>query len=208
MTDTTTTKPPFGVDHVKTVTADILTPPRVAKKNLRWAFRLNHTDFRSRDDFRWPFPGFWGEASGPFTTTDNLCPSAPGDGLCVAHTLGGASSGGNRVGGSVGLLVCYLDADLLASSAGKSRVRRAWVAGVFDPVRAVVAAKDGANLGGANLEYADLRGANLQAAELRYANLQAANLRDANLRDANYTQQTLWPARYDPKANGATEVQA
>ena len=41
--------------------------------------------------------------------------------------------------------------------------------------------KPGANLRGANLEYANLRGVDLERADLRGANLVGANLEDANL---------------------------
>ncbi len=49
----------------------------------------------------------------------------------------------------------------------------------------VKAAKDGANLIGANLSEADLSGANLRGVNLRGADLGGASLRDADLRDAN-----------------------
>ena len=167
---------PFGVEHVKRVCREILLPPEHPEAELLWGFRLNATDLMSQHDFRWPWPGHWAVAPGPFTQENDPCPQTAGDGICVAKSLSGAQSGGQRIGASVGLLLAYSQADVLAESSDKLRVKRAWVAEMFDPVQAVVLS--GADLSGANLSGTDLSG-------------------------ARYSQLTLWPARFDPAAAGA-----
>ena len=133
----------------------------------------------------------WNEAPGPITQSTSACPSAPGDGLCVALTVSAAQTGGQCMGNSVMLLVGYLPEDVLGTDGAKVRVRRLYVEpDPVDPVQLTlwaIAADDlrGANLGGANLRDAYLWGANLRGANLRGANLRDANLRGANLRDAN-----------------------
>ena len=139
-TEAATKLAPFGVEHVKSVCRDILFPDNMTPDetaDLRWGFRLNSLDFTSHGEYRWPFPGHWAEASGPFTQLPSVCPSAEGDGICIAKTISGAQSGSGRFGKSTGLLVAYLPADLLAEETDKLRVKRAWVADVFDPVRAL-----------------------------------------------------------------------
>jgi hypothetical protein len=71
-------------------------------------------------------------------------------------------------------------------------IKRRWTgailfAGEYADVRtaAEAAARQHANLSGADLRYADLRSANLSAADLRSANLSGADLRSADLRYAN-----------------------
>ncbi len=138
----------------------------------------------------------WNEAPGPILDHKGECPTAPGDGLCVALTVPAAQSGGRRLGNSVMLLVGYLPDDVVGTDGYKVRVRRLYVhPDPIDPVQLVlwaISADDlgganlgGANLGGANLGGANLGGANLRGANLRDANLGGANLGGANLRDAN-----------------------
>ena len=82
-----------------------------------------------------------------------------------------------------------------------------------------------ANLSGADLSGAYLYGANLEGADLSQTTLVAttffrANLNNANLSGANmekallvgatlsgatYDDNTIWPDKYDPKANGAVK---
>ena len=117
----------------------------------------------------------WNEAPGPITQSTSACPSAPGDGLCVALTVSAARSGGQRMGNSVMLLVGYLPEDVLSTDGAKVRVRRLYVEpDPVDPVQLTLWA----------IAADDLRGANLEVANLRDANLRDANLRDANLRSA------------------------
>ena len=157
----------------------------------------------------------WNEAPGPITQSTSACPSAPGDGLCVALTVSAAQSGGQRMGNSVMLLVGYLPEDVLGTDGGKVRVRRLYIEpDPVDPVQLTlwaIAADDlrGANLGGANLRDAYLWGANLRGANLRDANLGSANLGSANLRDAylwgaNLGGANLWGAT----GNSFTELPA
>jgi len=180
---------PYGVEHLmsKVIPSDqIRYPPDVAKDDLRWGFRLNRPDFISSHGYRWPFPGNWAVASGPILDHDGDCCRKGGDGICAAHTLAGASFTGACVGTTVGLLVAWTDADVLGCSADKVRLRRAWVAAVFDPATSLQGANlQGAHLQRSNLRDAHLRGAYLQGANLRGANLQDAHLQDAHLQDAN-----------------------
>ena len=146
-----------------------------------------------------------------FSRDLSACPQFPGDGLCVAKTLTGASSGGHRVGASAMLLVAFNDADVLAETDDKVLVSRLTVTELVDPVRllewaaasnadlrganltwAAASTADlywadlgGADLTGANLGGADLGGANLRGADLGGADLRGANLRGANLTGAN-----------------------
>jgi uncharacterized protein YjbI with pentapeptide repeats len=147
----------------------------------RWAIRSVHADLRSSRGFRWPWPGQWAEAAGPFveSNTDG-CPAAEGDGICVADTYQGMASGG--IPARTLLLVAYSSSDVLGTTPDESkhRVRRALVVDVVDGDRV---ARE--NLYGADLSRADLYGANLYGADLRGADLSRANLRGANLRGAD-----------------------
>ncbi len=133
----------------------------------------------------------WNEAPGPILDHKGECPTAPGDGLCVALTVPAAQSGGRRLSNSVMLLVGYLPDDVVGTDGSKVRVRRLYVhPDPIDPVQLVlwaIAADDlgGADLGGADLRGAYLRGANLGGADLGGADLGGADLRDANLRGAD-----------------------
>src|SRR5690625_4617210 len=62
------------------------------------------------------------------------CPSREGDGLCVAHTVGAACSGGQSASTAVGLIVEYDGCDVLGGSGKKVRVRALRVVDVFDPM--------------------------------------------------------------------------
>jgi hypothetical protein len=217
---------PFGVDHIRPACHNITTPPKIAHKNLRWGWRLNRVNLTSSHDYRWPWPGQWATAPGPIGEHGGDCCTAVGDGICAAYTIQGAQSAGARFVNHVGLLVCWTEADILGRSAQKVRLRRAWVSDLFDPLAALIAAKDYADLGSANLGSADLRSANLRYANLRYANLGSADLRSANLRYANlryanlgyanlryanlgsatYNHLTVWPDGFDAQAAGAVKL--
>jgi hypothetical protein len=161
-------------------------------KKVTWAFRAVRADLRSRNEFRYPWPGQWATAPGPIHKHDDPCPSAPGDGLCIAKTFHGAAQGG--IPFSTMLIVGYARRDVLAEDDHKVRVRKMYVADVVEIATL--------------LQYADLRSADLQSADLRSANLRSADLRSADLRSANlrfatYSQLTLWPVGTDPVALGA-----
>jgi len=144
-----------------------------------WGIRSVRADLRSSRGFRWPFPGQWAEAAGPFDAANTGgCPSGEGDGICLADTYRGMASGGTPA--RTLLLCAYASADVLGTTAseGKHRVRRAFVVDVLD---------------GEAVARADLSGANLRGAYLRGADLSGANLRGADLRGAN----TAWPPEFD-----------
>lgn len=184
----------------------LVDPPKMSSP--QWGWKIVAVDFTTSHSYRWPFPGQWAESTGPWIK-DKECPTAPGDGLCVAVTASGATSGGLSLGRSVGLLLAWPKTDQLSAATNKLRVKKAWVAGVFDPLKALIgpgADLRGADLGGADLRYANLRGADLGGAYLRYANLGGANLRGANLRGAFYTASTVFPVGFDPKNAGMVKA--
>ncbi len=181
-------RPPFGVEDCKAVCRKILLPPKIDPEILLWGFRLNDVDLMSQNDYRWPFPGHWAKASGPFTVSHNPCPNQVGDGICIARNIVGAQSGNRRFTGSVGLLLAYLQSDVLGDSFEKLRVKRAWVADQFNPIQALISSRadlSRADLSGANLYGADRSGANLSRANLSGADLSRADLYGANLSRAN-----------------------
>ena len=124
-----------------------------------------------------------------FSRDRSACPQFPGDGLCVAKTLPGASSGGHRVGASAMLLVEFDDADVLAETADKVLVSRLRVTELVDPVRLL----EWAGAVGANLTGANLTGAHLTEANLTRATLTGANLTEANLTGALGDASTVLP---------------
>ncbi len=146
---------------------------------VTWAFRAVHPDLRSREGFRYPWPGNWAVAPGPIKRHKNSCPQAKGDGLCIAKTFCGAAAGG--IPFSTMLLVGYTAKDVLGEDENKVRVRRMYVADLLS----IATILRYADLGYADLRYADLRYADLRYANLRYANLGSADLRYADLRYAN-----------------------
>ncbi len=154
--------------------------------NLLWGYKLVSPDLTTNDHLggRYQYVvGEWHKAPNP-TEHNDPCPSAPGDGLCVAKNLLGAQSGGNGLGKSMGLVVGYRAKDVLASSVAKLRVRKLFVSSTFDPMKVIIA--PGANLEGANLRGADLEGADLEGANLRGADLRGADLWGANLRGVEF----------------------
>ena len=161
--------------------------------DLRLGWRAVHPDLRSRDGFRYPFPGQWADAGGPILDNDDPCPRAAGDGLCVAKTWRGAASGG--IPATTVLLVGYDQADVYGEDDHKVRVGAMLVLDVLD---VAAMARRGhlrnANLRGANLRYANLGDANLWGANLGDANLWGANLWGADLGDANLWCADLWGA--------------
>jgi hypothetical protein len=124
--------------------------------------------------------GDWLEATQPDPDNTGPCPAYPGDGLCVAHTVSDASSGGQSASTAVGLMVEYDAEDVLGEDSGKVRVRRLRIMGVFDPIHLI-------RLG----LCADLRGADLRGADLEGANLRGADLLGANLRGAKRDEDEL-----------------
>ncbi len=138
-------------------------------EGLEFGLRSVQTSLYSSHGFRWPFPGRWAKAAGPFTTSSDPCPSAPGDGLCVGLSWVGMASGG--LPANTILLVGYKPADVLAQSADKLRAKRVFVVDLFAPAELLAerSAAEWVNLRGADLRGADLRGAALYGADLQGA---------------------------------------
>ena len=172
------------------------------RDGMQWGFKLVATDLTTGDHqggrYRYRL-GEWHTADPgdrEFSRDESACPQFPGDGLCAAHTLAGAASGGYRVGMSTMLIVGWDPGDVLAATANKTRVSRLWVdPDPVDPVRLIEwAAATGAYLRGAYLRGADLRGADLEGANLWGADLWGAYLRGADLRGADLRGADLWGA--------------
>ncbi len=193
----------------------------LGNKKVDWWFRAVHPDLRSKNGFRYPWPGQWAEAPGPIIEHDSPCPQAEGDGLCVAKTFYGASQGGIPFG--TFLLVVGAKREVLAEDDHKIRARRMYFADVIS-LATILSRADlsGAYLSGAYLSEANLSGAylsradlswadlsradlsraNLSRADLSRANLSEANLSEANLSEAEASQWTLWPAGFHAKKAG------
>ena len=159
---------------------------------LLWAWRLVRPDFTSSHKFRWPFPGSWAEAPGPFVKHKEACPAQVGDGLCLAKNWHAAALGGIRAGT---ILFCaYLPGDVLGEDDEKLRVRRAYVGCVLDAEQLLRSGLfRGADLRGAHLGGADLGGAYLGGADLGGAYLGRAYLGGADLTEARHDDSTRWP---------------
>jgi hypothetical protein len=121
-----------------------------------WAMRTVRPDLTSRNNYRYPFPGNWAEAPGPFTYSKSECPRKPGDGICAATDYEGMASGG--VPARTLLLVAYNSEDLLGSSSHKIRLRRMFVVELLDGEKVLQQHGLGAYLSGAYLSGAYLSG--------------------------------------------------
>jgi hypothetical protein len=194
---------------------DVITKDRELPEGYdQWAIRTVRPDLRSRNNYRYPFPGRVAKAAGPFSEGRDECPSHDGDGVCAATTWRGMASGG--VTASTLLLVAYKEKHVLGGSrsGGKLRLRRFLVVDVLDGLALLCGNGKGANLSYANLSYAslsyvnlsyaDLHGADLHGADLHGANLRGANLSGANLHGANLygVKDCVWVA--DPISGYAT----
>src|SRR5690606_39155801 len=177
-------------------------------------WKLVRKDGSTHDGYRWPMPvaGVTDpvvvEAHDVNPDNKTACPSRPGDGLCVALTPAGASSGGITLSEGVGLSLTYDEADVLGQTDAKLRVARVTVVDTFDPLvrvrsgewkdltRATLtyAELTGAKLSGADLTGADLYRADLARASLAGASLAGASLAGASLAGANLTGAVLYKA--------------
>ena len=166
----------------------ILTEGRTLPKGCdTWGLKTVRADLTTSNGYRWPYPGSWAEAAGPFNTDDlGPCPTSVGDGLCVAWTYRGMASA--SVSARTLLLVAYSSRDVLGGDRDKVRLTR---------VR-VVELLDGEAVARADLSGADLYGANLSGADLSGAYLYGANLSGANLSRARHDAYTRWPVGYTP----------
>jgi len=186
----------------------ITLPDDYSGETLELGWRRVAPDLRSRDGFRWPWPGQWTEVVDADTSDEDCAP-----GLHVAVGWAGASSTGPV---HTALLVAYRPADVAHRGYDKVRVRQALTLDVIDPP-AMIRARHftGANLTRANLTRADLTRANLTAADLTGANLTRADLSGADLSGADLTgadlygadlygaeadEHTVWPAGFSVPA--------
>lgn len=150
----------------------------------RWGFKTVDSLRRTTNGFTWPAVGgkvkAWDEG---YHEPGNPRPRRADDGLCVAFTPVGASSGGLPLRGL--LLVAFAQGDVWAEGV---RGEKARIAGYVHVVgEALIGDLDlsGADLRNADLNGADLRGADLSDAYLYRADLRSAYLRGAYLRSAD-----------------------
>jgi uncharacterized protein YjbI with pentapeptide repeats len=149
----------------------------------RWAIKSVHPDLRTRNGYRWAFPGNWTYADGEMNLANTTgCPRYKGDGICLAHNWKGMSQGG--IPAITLLLTAYHTDDVGGGDTNKIRVSRAYVVDVIDGARLIREHGDSANLQWADLDRANLQNANLQWADLDRANLYGADLDRANLHGA------------------------
>ncbi|BBU22134.1 hypothetical protein [Mycobacterium xenopi] len=74
--------------------ADVIAPEYTLPDGYdSWGLKSVHPDLRTRNGFRWPFPGNETPRV-ELDDHDGPCPSRPGDGVCVAKTWAGMASGG------------------------------------------------------------------------------------------------------------------
>jgi len=176
----------------------ITLPDDYSGETLELGWRRVAPDLRSRDGFRWPWPGQWTDIV-EADTSDEECAS----GLHVAVGWVGASSTGPV---HTALLVAYRPADVAHRGYDKVRVRQALTLDVIDPPAMIRARHftradlSGVNLSGVNLYGANLYRANLYGADLTRANLSEADLTAADLSRVNLTRADL----YGANLSGAT----
>ena len=99
-------------------------------RGMEWGWKAVRADLTSLRQFQYPARGW---ACGDFDvrrSNHGPCPTAAGDGLCVALTFKGAASGG--ISAHTGLVVGYYPEDVLGADIDKVRVRRLYVYGLID----------------------------------------------------------------------------
>lgn len=168
----------------------------------RWFIKSVRPDLRTREGFRWAFPGRVSRVpkAGICYNNTGTCPARAGDGLCVATTYAGMASGGYPA--RTLLLLAVRSGDVIAEDADKARVSAALTVDVLDGEEYARIHLYGANLTAANLNDAYLTAANLTGANLAHANLNGAYLTAANLRGAIGGESVTWPYGFDWRAAG------
>ena len=147
-------------------------------ETLELGWRRVAPDLRSRDGFRWPWPGQWTDFV-EADTSDEECAS----GLHVAIGWAGASTTGPV---HTALLVAFRPEDVAHRGYDKVRVRQALT---LDVIGVPGIARNGY-----------LTGADLTRANLSGANLTAADLTGADLTRAEADEHTVWPAGFSVPA--------
>ena len=153
-----------------------------------WALKSTRADLTTFGLYQWPQPGGVAECDPAeiVVGSDDPCPSAYGDGLCVGLNWGAMASGGFPA--RTLLLVAYATKDILGQGSGKVRVSKA----------AVVAIVDGERLLDEHSKMQDLTGASLEDCVGRGTGLDDAGL--ARKRDllAQAVARAALPADADP----------
>ncbi|MDA8318844.1 MAG: pentapeptide repeat-containing protein [Actinomycetota bacterium] len=130
-----------------------------------WGWKAVRPDLRTRDGYRWPWPGQVAEAADP----------EPGPEVCARGLHIALKPEAAIYPLATLLLLAYRQADVIAADDVKCRVPRCLVVDVIDLPGVGRAGK----LGGADLAGADLRGADLGGADLAGADLTRGQLTDA-----------------------------
>ena len=144
-----------------------------------WGWKVVRPDLRTRDGYRWPWPGSTVTCPDPAPASEGVCAA----GLHIALTPAAIRS--VAYGCSAVLLLAYRQADVITSGGGKCRVSRAYVADVIDLQAMIRTHGKDVDLRGADLTHAYLMGADLRDADLTRAALTGADLRGADLTDAD-----------------------
>jgi hypothetical protein len=131
-----------------------------------WGIKSTNPDLRTKNDYRWPFPGNETEYL-HLDDHESSCPKRVGDGICVATTWAGMASGGFPA--VTLLLVAYRVGEARSDEEGKFRVPQAFVVDLVDGARLIRKNGRGANLRGANLWGADLSYENREYAKSKGA---------------------------------------
>ena len=155
----------------------ITLPDDYSGETLELGWRRVAPDLRSRDGFRWPWPGNWTEVVDADTSDEDCAP-----GLHVAVGWVGASSTGPV---HTALLVAYRPADVAHRGRDKVRVRQALTLDVIDPP-------------------AMIRARHFTRADLTRVNLTRADLYGANLSGATANKWTRWPDGFTVPASVVT----
>ncbi len=146
-----------------------------------WGWKVVRPDLRTRDGFRWPWPGNIATVDDPEPREAGPC----GAGLHIA--LAPCAMQSVRYGCSTVLLLAYNAAEIIAADEVKCRVPRAFVVDVRDLQAILRRDAAGADLKGADLTRANLADAYLTGAYLAGAYLTGAYLTGANLAGADLT---------------------
>ena len=153
-----------------------------------WGWKAVRPDLRTRDGYRWPWPGQVAEVTDP-----DPAPEVCARGLHVALKPAAAIYPLVTL-----LLLASRQADVIAADDVKCRVPRCLVVDVLDlPGLGRAGNLGGADLGGAYLGGADLGGADLGGADLGGAYLTGADLAGADLTGAYLTGAHLTGAYLD-----------
>lgn len=153
-------------------------------ETLGW--KITRVEGTTSFGFQWPVEGEV-VATNVDPRNTGPCPWHEEDGLCIARTFGGATSGGISLANAQGLWLSYDEKDILGQTDSKIRVSKCRVLGRFDPIAAIRRGAVGADLSTANLSFADLSYCDLRNVDFRYTNLYHTDLSHSDLRGTDFS---------------------